>query len=203
MGKRPLTAWSVFSIVLALVSGIVTPALATKPCSLSFWGPGDKCHTPSGAICEFETGRTWRCSKTSTERPIPSSRPRQPEAKTASTSAGAGSPRSVVKINPVVAAEVRTLITFQTAVSPDCGVLPITLRVLQQPINGKHEVLEEPGFAFFAQSNPRSKCNDKNVPGTAIYYTSNPAFKGTDHVSIETFSADGGYRETRFVITVK
>jgi hypothetical protein len=190
--------WWKLAFFLPIVSALITPAQA-RPCEFGFWRTFDTCEAPNGAICQIGSDRKWSCSK-------PKGRPRSSEPRPGHRVKGSpsvtGSQLPVSNISLVAAAEVRTRISFQAAAEPDCTSMQVTVRILDQPLNGKLEVQEESGFAYFPPPNPRSQCNDKQIWGTALYYTSNPSFRGNDKVEFETFIPNGGYRKTRILINV-
>lgn len=104
----------------------------------------------------------------------------------------------------VVISEARTRIGFLTAVNPDCTPIGfVTVRVTRAPANGKIEVVDTRGFGYWSKENSRSKCNEKTVDGSAIFYTSNAGFKGTDSAEIEAFYASGSSRKHRLKISVR
>lgn len=80
------------------------------------------------------------------------------------------------------------------SVNPDCtsaGLSTASLRV--QPSQGTVEFTPVNEFPNFPSSNPRSKCNDQRIPGIGVFYTSNPAFRGTDQFTMVNVTP-GGFR---------
>jgi hypothetical protein len=92
-----------------------------------------------------------------------------------------------------------------TSVNPDCtSAEPVTLRLLQMPSHGRAEVTNDSVFPNFPADNPRSACNHTKFPSVSILYASAPNFVGTDILSFEVFTSNGGdTNEIKVLITVK
>lgn len=67
----------------------------------------------------------------------------------------------------------------------DCsgGVVP-KMRVTSAPAHGKVEVVGEAVFPDIPKGNVSSKCNSRKYKAAVVYYTSDPAFSGSDKVSL-------------------
>lgn len=103
-----------------------------------------------------------------------------------------------------VAAGATLRLVFASSVNPDCTSRGLnTVRVTQQPVHGTVRAEEARDFPTFPPNNIRSACNKTKVPGMALLYTPEAGFVGTDYLSLETISIDGGDREFRVALTVK
>lgn len=89
----------------------------------------------------------------------------------------------------------RQQVAFLTAANPDCSPVGITPDLTFRPEHGTVEFVSLNDFGEWPSSNPRSKCNDRRVPGTGVFYTSDPGFRGTD-TFVVTWVTAGGFRNT-------
>ncbi len=92
-----------------------------------------------------------------------------------------------------------------TAIDPDCSVQApgATLTILEPPAHGAAVVKDDPYFAAFPPTNPRSACNDRKVPGHQAFYTAASGFKGHDRMVLQGSSPDGAVRRIAVDITVR
>lgn len=95
-----------------------------------------------------------------------------------------------------------TSLGFATAINPDCARSDGRERVAltQAPSQGRFEVRQEAGFAYFRPANPRSRCNTQRVPGTKLFYHASSNAAGTDSFSFDWFTGTGGV--AHFNVTV-
>lgn len=92
-----------------------------------------------------------------------------------------------------------------TAIDPDCNEHKsgATLTVLEAPAHGVATVKDEPYFAAFPPSNPRSACNTRKVPGHQAYYTAAAGYAGHDRMVLRGSSPDGIVRQITVDLTVR
>lgn len=107
-------------------------------------------------------------------------------------------------IDKIVAAGTSVTLTAASSVNPDCSLMGIpTVRVMQAPVHGNIKLLHHDVFPRFPQINPRSKCNDKKMPGVVAIYTPDTDFIGSDFAEVEVFFPDGKADILKFSISVK
>jgi hypothetical protein len=89
-------------------------------------------------------------------------------------------------------------------VNPDCttGGYP-TLKVAKAALHGHVEIEQGTAFAEYPKDNIRASCNGRNVPATVVYYTSEPAYVGSDSVAFERIGVSGGYGYHEYTINVR
>lgn len=96
-----------------------------------------------------------------------------------------------------VVASGRPLMLYQaSATNPDCtSAGTVVLRVAQAPEHGSVKIRNIGVFPLFAESNIRSVCNRRRVPGVEAVYTSQRGYLGSDTVVLEAlFPAGRGVR---------
>ena|SRR5215831_2673540 len=71
------------------------------------------------------------------------------------------------------------------------------------PENGEAKLVEAPAIVHFNTPNPRVKCNGKSTKSTALQYTPNKGYKGSDSIEVETISESGEHHTYTYNITVK
>ena len=107
-----------------------------------------------------------------------------------------------VTLKPVALSDTRTVVYWAALVHPDCTLAgSYAVKVRKEPKNGTVEVVDEGGFTNFPASNPRSKCNTRQVPLTKIFYTSKPDFSGSDVIDLELFDPIQA-KSTKISVTV-
>jgi len=77
------------------------------------------------------------------------------------------------------------------------------VRVSKRPEHGEVTTEQSTKAAAYPASNPRSKCNGRQLPTTALFYTSTPAFLGKDHFQVEVIFPTGGFRKASYEITFR
>ena len=92
-----------------------------------------------------------------------------------------------------------------SAIDPDCSAHQpgATLTILEPPAHGVAVVDDEPYFAAFPPSNPRSACNNRKVPGHQAFYTAAAGYTGHDRLVLQGSSPDGAVRRVAVDITVR
>jgi hypothetical protein len=96
-----------------------------------------------------------------------------------------------------VVASGRPLILYQAgATNPDCSSAgAVVLRVAQAPEHGRVSIRQTSLFPRFSDSNLRSACNRRRVPGVEATYVSQRGYLGPDLVVLEAlFPAGRGVR---------
>jgi hypothetical protein len=95
-------------------------------------------------------------------------------------------------------------VSFIAAVNPDCSTAgKVAVDFISKPAHGTVEFEQVSEFSFFPPTNPRSKCNDRRVSGTAIFYTSEPTFQGLDLFVLTELSPDGRRINVPVTVTVR
>jgi hypothetical protein len=98
----------------------------------------------------------------------------------------------------------RQLIFTIYASAPDCASLGYpTMKIAKPPQHGQVSVEQGTALASFGRGDARSACNGKNVPATAIYYTSEPGFVGADSVAFDRIGVAGAFGYHAFIINVR
>ena len=102
-----------------------------------------------------------------------------------------------------VVASGRPLMLYQaSATNPDCtSAGAVVLRVAQAPEHGRVAIRNTGVFPRFAESNIRSACNRRRVPGVEAVYTSQRGYLGSDTVVLEALFPAG--RGVRVVIPIR
>jgi hypothetical protein len=98
-----------------------------------------------------------------------------------------------------VVASGRPLMLYEAySTNPDCSSAgAVVLRVAQSPEHGRVSIHPSGVFPKFPESNPRSACNRRRVPGVQAVYVSQRGYIGPDHVVLEAlFPAGRGVRVT-------
>lgn len=97
-----------------------------------------------------------------------------------------------------------TQIDFFASVNPDCSPIGIpTVRLIDGPNKGVVTTDKGRDFLTFPRSNLRHVCNRRRVSGLKLFYKSEAAFFGTDHVRILIVSGSGTEREATYAIKVR
>lgn len=78
-----------------------------------------------------------------------------------------------------------------------------TLSLLDPPAHGVARISDEPFYAAYPPSDPRSVCNDRKIPGHRAFYAAAPGFKGHDRVVLQGSSPEGRVREIRIDVDVR
>lgn len=109
---------------------------------------------------------------------------------------------NVSALKPAVSGK-RTKIWSNFQVKEDCsaGAVP-KMRVTSAPAHGKVDVVGEAVFPDIPKDNVRFKCNSRKYRAAVIYYTSDPAFNGSDKVDLVADWHDGSPTYTTVHIQV-
>jgi hypothetical protein len=104
-----------------------------------------------------------------------------------------------------VAASGQPLILFQaSSTNPDCtSIGKIIMRMTQAPQHGRVTIRSAGVFPNFAQSNVRSACNRRRVPGVQAVYVSQRGYLGPDFVELQVLFPAGAERSVKLPISVK
>jgi len=104
-----------------------------------------------------------------------------------------------------VVASGQPLILFQaSATNPDCTSMgKIILRMTQAPQHGRVTIRSAGVFPNFAESNIRSACNRRRVPGIQAVYVSQRGYLGPDFVELQALFPAGTERSLKLSISVK
>jgi hypothetical protein len=98
----------------------------------------------------------------------------------------------------------RQQVHFIAAVNPDCSTAgKVIVDFVSKPAHGTVEFEQASEFGVWAPSNPRAKCNDRRVLGTAVFYTSEPAFRGLDLFMLTELAPDGQRINLPIAVTVR
>ena len=93
---------------------------------------------------------------------------------------------------------------FYWDIRPDCSSLgATTVRISRPPQHGRLEVRETADFPRHPAADPRSRCNQTEVPGVIVSYTSAVGYVGTDSAVVEALFPDGGHQLVEYFIEVK
>ncbi len=88
--------------------------------------------------------------------------------------------------------------------NPDCTSSgKIVVRVTRSPEHGKVTVRDAGVFPNFPESNIRSACNRRRVPGVQVIYVSQRGYTGPDFVGLQVNFPMGREATGRFPIQVK
>ena len=96
-----------------------------------------------------------------------------------------------------VVASGRPLMLYQAwATNPDCtSAGTVVIRVAQPPEHGRVTIRQSGVFPRFPESNLRSACNRRRVPGVQAIYVSQRGYVGPDFTMLEVlFPAGRGLR---------
>ena len=104
----------------------------------------------------------------------------------------------------VVPSDQKRRIDFIYWVQPDCSTpdLP-SIRILEQPRNGKLAIERGTGFTNFQQSNPRFECNKHKSDGVVLVFEPNAHFVGIESVMVEILYPSGAAVKRHYAIEVK
>jgi hypothetical protein len=87
--------------------------------------------------------------------------------------------------------------------NPDCtSAGTVVMRVAQQPEHGRITIRRTGVFPSFAESNLRSVCNRRRVPGVQATYVSQRGYIGPDFTSLEVLFPEGRAVSVRLPIRV-
>ncbi|MBL0406068.1 hypothetical protein JKG68_19080 [Microvirga aerilata] len=90
------------------------------------------------------------------------------------------------------------------SLNPECVSTGSTsIRVLEQPRNGRIEIKEAMDFSTYPKDNIRAHCNAKRTPATQVLYTPSPGYKGPDTFQVEGIFPNGSTRITRYSLDVR
>ena len=100
---------------------------------------------------------------------------------------------SVVSAQAKVTVSGKPMIVYRAwATNPDCtSAGKVEIRVTEGPEHGRLSLRRGGVFPNFAQSNVRSACNRRRVPGVEVIYVSQRGYVGPDNVVIEVFYPGG------------
>jgi hypothetical protein len=88
--------------------------------------------------------------------------------------------------------------------NPDCSSLgATTIRVIEQPANGRMEIRQGSDFPNFPTSNQRSVCNSRRVASTQVWYIPNAGFSGTDTARVDAIGPSGFSTQKPYSISVR
>ena len=86
----------------------------------------------------------------------------------------------------------RQRVDFIAAANPDCTISGyVTIELVAHPVHGAVEVQRLSEFGYWPPGNPRSRCNDHRLAGLGVFYTSEPAFRGTDRFTMSVLTPNG------------
>jgi hypothetical protein len=77
------------------------------------------------------------------------------------------------------------------------------VRVSVRPQHGEATTEQATKAAAYPAGNPRSRCNGRQLPATALFYTSASAYAGKDHFEVDVIFPTGGYRRAVYEVTVR
>lgn len=82
---------------------------------------------------------------------------------------------------------------FGAVINPDCSPSDARDRVVltQRPAQGRFEIRQEQGFAYYRPANPRARCNTRRVPGTKLFYHANANASGADYFTFDWYTGTG------------
>jgi hypothetical protein len=88
--------------------------------------------------------------------------------------------------------------------NPDCSSSgDVVIRVVSPPSNGSVSIGRGGVFPTFPESNVRSACNRRRVPGTIATYTARRGYTGPDSVSLEIIYPSGQLRQKSYSLMVR
>ena len=88
--------------------------------------------------------------------------------------------------------------------NPDCTASgTVEMRVSQSPEHGRVSIHRAAVFPRFPDSNVRSVCNRRRVPGVEATYVSQRGYVGSDYVALEVFYPAGRVVSVRVPINVR
>ena len=104
-----------------------------------------------------------------------------------------------------VATAEKTTLGNLYALSVDCSPQEgsIRVRIVNAPEHGSVASEQGRGFTSFAQSNPRFKCNEKQVDMVLLNYRSEPNFTGTDKFDVLVLYPHGFAQTAHYTVNVK
>jgi hypothetical protein len=104
-----------------------------------------------------------------------------------------------------VTASGQSLLLYQAfSTNPDCtSTGKIIMRMTQGPQHGRVTIRPAGVFPNFAESNIRSACNRRRVPGVQAVYVSQRGYLGPDFVELQILFPAGAERSVKLPISVK
>jgi hypothetical protein len=109
-----------------------------------------------------------------------------------------------IQLTRAVPIERDVRLDFIYALNPDCSSVGLpSVRVVEQPQNGKVTVENGTGFSNFPPENQRYECNKRKSEGIAVVYRPNPGFAGADSVTIDIIFPTGFESKRHFSLDVK
>jgi hypothetical protein len=91
-----------------------------------------------------------------------------------------------------------------SSTNPDCtSAGSVEVRITQPPQNGRIVVSSRQVFPSFPESNVRSACNRRRVPGVELSYVSNRGYAGPDSASVEVIYPTGLLRTVSVSVSVR
>jgi hypothetical protein len=98
----------------------------------------------------------------------------------------------------------RQHVDFIAAVNLDCSTAgAVVLDFISKAAHGTVTFEQASEFGVWSPANPRFKCNDRRVPGTAVFYTSEPTFQGVDLFVLTLLTPDGQRINVPVTVTVR
>ncbi len=95
-------------------------------------------------------------------------------------------------------------IGFFASLNADCSPNgDIQSRLIKPPANGTAELEDGPGYTNYPIINQRYSCNNRQVMGVRVFYTSKDGFTGKDSFEAEFFAPAGQDVIWKYSITVK
>jgi hypothetical protein len=90
------------------------------------------------------------------------------------------------------------------SINPDCSSAgDAVIRITSPPANGSITVSRGGVFPTFPDSNVRSACNRRRVPGTIATYTARRGYTGSDTVSLEVIFPSGNQQQASYYLHVR
>jgi hypothetical protein len=127
-----------------------------------------------------------------------------PQGQPAAPVQATGTQSSTSAVSKTVVAGARYQLSFFTSLHADCTSIgyPV-VRVLAAPAHGSLTTEEATDYPAYARDNQRYDCNLRKVPGTRLFYQSEPNFAGTDTAVVEVIYPSAEARTITFGLTVK
>ena len=95
-------------------------------------------------------------------------------------------------------------LVFVSEVNLDCKAAgTAVVDVINTPFHGQVRIQNERGLPSFAEDSPRRACNQRQVKGVGVYYTSDKDYAGDDYITLHYGFPDGNESTSDFVVTVK
>jgi hypothetical protein len=115
-----------------------------------------------------------------------------------------GTASTASAVTRTVVTDARYQLSFYTALHADCTSMgyPI-VRIVTAPAHGSLTTEEATDYPFYAKDNQRYDCNLRRVPGTRLFYQSEPNFSGADTGTVEVIYPSAEARTITFALTVR